>query len=526
MKKFILLYGPPGSGKSTLGKQLARRLARFFIDLDEEIVKNAGMEIPQIFARQGEASFRQMEHAQLATLLRDPAIPSSVISLGGGTLLNPDTRVLAESHGQVVVLSAPLEILLERIRRAAPARPLLSDDPAQKLTSLLEARANHYGSFQINIPNTGTARQAINNLQRRLGIFHIKGMGAGYDVMLMKNGLAGIGLLLKERQLDGPVALVSDSNVSPLYASTALQSLQDAGYTASLVSLQAGEMHKTLQSVSLLWDFFLAKGLDRHSTVLALGGGVIGDLAGFAAASYLRGVNWVCLPTTLLAMADASLGGKTGFDLPQGKNLIGAFHPPRLVLADPMTLKSLPERELRAGLAEALKSGLIADRALYDLLIHVSQKPASEQLLPDLLEEIAARSMAVKITVIQADPFEQRQRAALNLGHTLGHAVEIASGFSLLHGEAVAIGLVLATKMAERLGVARRGLTVEIRNTLSGLGLPVDIPAGLSPAEIIKATSVDKKKAAGKPRFVLPVKPGQVQIGVDVPNWQELIFGG
>lgn len=526
MKKHILLYGPPGSGKSTLGKQLARRLARPFVDLDEEIVKTAGMEIAQIFAAQGQAAFRQMEHNRLATLLLDSAQPASVISLGGGALLEAQARALAETHGQVVLLSAPAGVLLRRILQGASRRPLLAEDPSKKLAALLEERSSHYDSFHINIPNTGTARQAVNMIQRRLGIFHITGMGRGYDALVYENGLQQIGQLLQERNLRGPIALISDSNVAPHYASSVLESLQQAGYTASLFSLPAGETHKTLQSVSQIWDFFLKNGLDRHSTVLALGGGVIGDLAGFAAASYLRGINWVCLPTTLLAMADASLGGKTGFDLPQGKNLIGAFHPPRLVLADPATLNSLPGRELRAGLAEALKSGLVADAGLYQLLYEASQRPPGEQFTPETLREVVTRSMAVKIDIIQADPYEKGRRAALNLGHTLGHAVELASGFSLLHGEAVTIGLVLASQMAERLGVARQGLTADIRGILTGLGLPVDIPAGISPSEITRAATVDKKKAAGQLKFVLPVRPGRVQIGVDVPNWQELVFGG
>jgi 3-dehydroquinate synthase len=342
--------------------------------------------------------------------------------------------------------------------------------------------------------------------------------------------------MLKARGLGGPVAVVSDSNVAPLYGERVLKSLSEAGYSAEMVVFEAGEQNKTLETIAAMWQSFLSLGMDRKSTVVALGGGVTGDLAGFAAASYLRGVAWVGVPTTLLAMADSSLGGKTGFDLPQGKNLIGAFHPPRLVLADPQTLATLPEREVRSGLAEVVKSGLIVDKGLFEMLrdIAVQSLPTLdggekklqrlETLESKMLDEIVRRSMAVKIAVIEADPYEKGFRAALNLGHTVGHAIELASGFRLLHGEAISIGLVIIAEMAERLRVARSGLANEIRQTLAGLGLPVSVPDWIHPEAILQAVGVDKKKAAGKIKFVLPVKPGLVQVGVEVAGWQEMVL--
>ena len=203
-----------------------------------------------------------------------------------------------------------------------------------------------------------------------LGRYHVRGMGQGYDVLVRENGLDQLGEMLKSRGLGGPVLVVSDTNVAPLYAERVLSSLQTAGYTTSSLVIPAGEEHKTLETVSSIWRGCLEAGLDRKSTVLALGGGVVGDLAGFAASTFMRGMPWVNVPTTVLSMVDASMGGKTGFDLPEGKNLIGAFHPPRLVLADPNTLSTLPDSEFRSGLAEVVKHGVIADPDLFELCSH------------------------------------------------------------------------------------------------------------------------------------------------------------
>ena len=241
-------------------------------------------------------------------------------------------------------------------------------------------------------------------------------------------------------------------------------------YTARLALVPPGEEHKTVATVGKLWEEFLAGGLERSSTVLALGGGVITDLAGFAAATYLRGVRWVALPTSLLGMVDATLGGKTGVDLPQGKNLVGAFHPPSLVLADPRLLATLPEAELRSGMAEVVKHGILADEQLFARCAQGWAAVTAD------LDEIVRRAMAVKIGFIQSDPYEKGLRAALNLGHTVGHAVELASAFRLRHGEAVSIGLAVEARLAEDAGIADAGLAETIRACLQGLGLPTADP--------------------------------------------------
>jgi 3-dehydroquinate synthase len=283
--------------------------------------------------------------------------------------------------------------------------------------------------------------------------------------------------------------------------------LQAAGHPLNTVILPAGEENKDLELISHLWKDFLENGLDRKSTVIALGGGVVSDMAGFAASTYMRGIDWVVIPTTLLAMVDASLGGKTGIDLPQGKNLVGSFHPPKLVLADPSLLLTLSDRELRSGMAEVVKHGIIADPELFALC------GLGLEWAKDHLEDVVKRAMAVKIRIIEEDPFEKKGiRAALNLGHTVGHAVELVSGFKLTHGEAVAIGMAVEARYAVRVGAAGVGVDEAIARTLSGLGLPVHIPKELSREEIIRVMQVDKKKNAKAIRFALPVEIGKVQL--------------
>jgi 3-dehydroquinate synthase len=503
----IFIYGPPGSGKTTLAHSLAEQLSMPWIDLDEQIVQGAGMAIPQIFSAEGEAGFRLRETAALRSAAQKSR---QVVSLGGGALLDPENRRLAEAAGSVLCLYAPLETLSARIAEDGDTRPLLAN---AGLADLLERRSAHYASFPRQLDLTHLdMEQAAWQAQVSLGAFQVHGMGAGYDVRAEMGCLVDIGEHLRIRGFNSPLALVSDEHVAGFYAEGVLTSLERAGYPARLVVIPAGEAVKTIQTVNQLWEGFLDAGLERGSTVLALGGGVVGDLAGFAAATFLRGVRWVAIPTTLLAMVDASLGGKTGADLPRGKNLIGAFHPPVLVLADPAVLGSLPEAELLSGLAEVVKHGVIGDPGLFELCSR------GLGVVSENLAEIVRRAMAVKIKVIQDDPYERGQRAALNLGHTLGHAVELASDFRLRHGEAVAIGMVAAARLSERLGLAQPGLAQQIESVLLGLGLPSEIPGDLTRSQIIDAMRVDKKRAGGKARLALPVRIGEVKVGIMIED--------
>ena len=355
-------------------------------------------------------------------------------------------------------------------------------------------------------------------IQLLVGHFHLRSMGAGYDALVQPCGLDSLGEMLGTRGLRNPV-VVTDENVAVFHADRALESLQRSNYEPHLKILPAGESTKTQDSISGLWRFFLEAGLDRKSTVVALGGGVIGDLAGFAAATFMRGLDWVVVPTTLLSIVDSSLGGKTGFDRPEGKNLIGSFHPPRLVLADPKLLETLPEAELRSGLAEVLKHGIVADPHLFDLTAHGLESVKSNLL------EIIRRAMAVKVKIIEDDPIEKGLRAVLNVGHTVGHAVESVSGYRLRHGEAVAIGMVSEARLAETLGLAAKGLSVRIAEALSALGLPTEIPEDLSRQELIRALRFDKKKAGGISRFALPIEIGRVRVNVEVKDLESLFEG-
>lgn len=503
----IFLYGPSGSGKSTVGKVLADSLDLPFLDLDDEIERTAGAQISDIMEELGEMSFRELENAALLAAVSGP---EKVIALGGGALLRDENYALATSSGQVILLEVDLPTLVTRLTRDGTKRPLLAGELKTKLEALLAHRREHYASFALRVSASQSPEAVSWDIRRLLGRHHLEGMGTGYDVVVQEGGLDQLGTMLNSREIGGPILVITDTNVGPLFGKQAVKTLKAAGYTASQLVVPAGETSKNLETVESLWRGCLAAGLDRSSTIVALGGGVVGDLAGFAAATFMRGCNWVALPTTLLAMVDASLGGKTGFDLPEGKNLVGAFYPPRLVLVDPDVLLTLPERELRAGLAEVVKHGIIADPELFELCAR------GWGVVTDRLPEVVRRGMAVKVKVIEEDPYEKGIRAALNLGHTVGHAVELVSGFSLLHGEAVAVGIVAESRLAERLTVATQGLSEALAGALAGLGLPVEIPENLERLEIVRAMKFDKKKAAGIVRFALPVKIGEVQVGVEV----------
>ena len=501
----IFLYGPVGAGKSTVGKILARNLSLPFVDSDQVIEANAGMSIFEIISQQGEATCRDLETAALKQIINNQ---ESVVALGGGALLRDGNRLLIERNGSLIFLAADFETLQGRLHSDSNKRPLLAGDLSEKLTTLLAKRKEHYDTFPLRFDANQLPEKIAAQIQIALGRFHLSAMG-DYDVIV------GQVSNLTNFPMQNPI-IVTDENVATFHLDKIESVLQASGCEAKSVVLPAGEQHKNLETISYLWKSLLEHGLDRKSTIIALGGGVIGDMAGFAASTYMRGTNWIAVPTTLLSMVDASLGGKTGFDLPEGKNLIGSFYPPKLVLADPGFLLTLPEREFCSGMAEVVKHGIISDPELF-----VSCSLGLDWIKAHL-EETVKRAMAVKIQVIEEDPFEKGMRATLNLGHTVGHAVELVSQFELRHGEAIAIGMVTEANYAEQIGLARKGLTSEIASVLSRFGLPVSIPSGLPRDEIIHVMAVDKKKHATAIRFALPVEIGKVEL-VEVRDLERVL---
>ncbi len=512
----LFLYGPPASGKSTLGRPLAAALDLPFLDLDQVIVQQAGRSIPEIFQTEGEAGFRAREARALEGVIQAyRGSRGAVVALGGGALLRPENRQRAEAAGKVLLLEAPLPVLLQRMQAAPHQRPLVPQAQAEALTRLLRERAAHYQSFPRRLNTAGLAlRDLVWQAQIRLGWFRLRAMGPAYDVLVHPGLLRrGLGEALQARLPQRSAwALVSDTQVFGLHGAGVQAHLQGLGPTHVFV-VEAGEASKRLPVLESLWQGFLQKGLDRHSGVVALGGGVVGDLAGFAAATFMRGVPWVNLPTSLLAMVDAAIGGKTGIDLAEAKNAVGAFHPPQAVLADPDVLRTLPQEEWRHGLAEVVKHALLGDPDLWAML---EQGLALE---PEQAEALVSRAMAVKVRVVEADPWERRGlRSALNAGHTVGHAIEAALGYRIPHGQAVAIGLVVEAALAEALHLAPSGWHQAVAAVLRRYGLPTRIPQGVPWDHFITALRQDKKRRQGTVRFALPVAVGKVETGVPVPE--------
>lgn len=523
----IFLYGPPGSGKSTVGRILARRLNRTFVDLDSLIERMAHATIPVIFDKYGEKGFRKRERNALLVVLSEQK--KAVVALGGGALLNERNRMDAIHTGQILFIDANLKILETRIKRTPGKRPLVHPEENQqknKIIDLLTKRKAHYDSFPLRIQSrTGSVEETVDAAQAALGLYYIHGMGNPYDLHVKSGILDQVGTYFQKVNGGRHTVIVGDSHTIPLFGERVAASLREKGIQVSLFEIPAGEDQKHIGTVGKIWAAFLRAGIERKDTVIALGGGVVGDLTGFAAATWLRGVRWVCIPTTLLAMVDSSLGGKTGADLPEGKNLIGAFHPPVTVLTDPSALATLPVAELRCGLAETIKHAVLS-RNTDELLKGVShfsllEKMAENQTVPSLkdadwLSQFVAMSLSVKVRVITQDPYEKGIRATLNLGHTIGHGLEKASNFSIRHGEGVAIGTVEAAKFArtfETKETKQNPLFFDkLTQVFSSVGLPTTIPAHLDRSQILNAIQLDKKRENGMIRFVLPWNWGNVSL--------------
>ena len=329
-----------------------------------------------------------------------------------------------------------------------------------------------------------------------------------YRVVLARGVLGQAGQIIRTAAPAHRYAIITDSNVGPIYAPALRVSLDES--RTLVFTIPSGEVHKTRDTWAMLSDGILEAGFGRDTTVVALGGGVVGDLAGFVAATYMRGVPCVQIPTTLLAMIDASVGGKAGVDTPAGKNLVGAFHQPAVVIADTMTLASLPIEHLRAGAAEAIKHGVIADAGYFNAVREIVPRLGSSSVGEDAMLDLVARSIEIKADVVNRDERESGVRKTLNFGHTIGHAVESASGFSLLHGEAVAIGMVYESALAERIGVAEAGTASRVREAVRAAGLPEARPASVSVDAVLHSARGDKKARAGRVEYALPIMVGRM----------------
>lgn len=520
--KNVVITGFMGSGKSSVGREVAQRLGRPFVDMDALIEEREGAPIPEIFARRGEPYFRKLE----TNLCRELATKRGlVIATGGGTLLSIENRRLMEERGWVICLAADLEELLARIPKDA-SRPLLKGDYRAEVESLLTTRLPTYAEIAVQIDTTGLTTARVAELimalvegrpdleeSPRFDQLSVQTPTGPYPILLGRGLLPHVGSLLAERGVEGSVAIITNEVVGPLYSPVVITSLKRAGFRSSLFTVPDGERYKTLQTARSLCGRFLGAGVDRNSIVLALGGGVITDLAGFVAGTYMRGLPLIMVPTTLLAIVDASIGGKVGVDLPQGKNLIGVFKQPTSIIADLDTLNTLPQGELCNGYVEIIKAAIIGSPALFE---HLERGGGAE------IDRCVREAMKVKVAIVEEDPYERGPRAKLNLGHTFGHALEVVSGFSLPHGQAVSIGLAMAARLARNLDLCRPELERRIVACLERFELPTGYRT-YDPSAIWGAMRADKKRRNQKLRFVLPRQLGHILVTDEVPK--EAILG-
>ncbi len=516
-----------GAGKTSVGRRLALRLGLPFRDADHEIEQAAGCSVAEFFARYGEAEFRIGERRVIRRLM---AGPPCVLATGGGAFMDPETRALIRSRALSVWLRCSLQTLVRRTS-ARTHRPLLrTGDPAQILANLMALRHPVYAEADVVVDCADDSPEVTTGRVMDAVLAHREPLRV--DVSLPANPyqvVIGDGLIARAGAHIAPVLpqkraiVVTDETVAALHLPALAASLNEAGFAWRQVVVAPGEASKCLAVYERLTDAMLEEGVERRTGVIALGGGVIGDLAGFAAATVLRGLPLVQIPTTLLAQVDSSVGGKTGINTAFGKNLIGAFHQPRLVLADTAALATLPRRELQAGYAEIVKAALIGSAQFYAWCeAHGPALLAGERGLQ--LEAIAG-ACAFKADIVIADEREEQAadgRALLNLGHTFAHALEAECGYDgrLLHGEAVALGLVLAFRLSEKLGVCAPGAADRIAAHLRACGMAAELrqlDRRFSAARLVSHMARDKKMRDGKLNFVLARAIGEAFTSREVP---------
>ncbi len=534
----FFLIGPSGSGKSAVGRLLAERLNKPFLDSDALVEEQCGQRIPAIFAREGEAYFRDCESRVLFEATR--RYDSAVIATGGGIVTRQENRALLRSAGTCIYLSVQPEIALSRLdaQRAEAAargedpeiRPLLAgSDPPARLRSLLADRVQWYEDAHVTfVTDEKSIEQVVQEIiaalisageiasDPHLLVVQRVHSGDGYNVVIDWGGLGRLSANLKMLGLPPRVFLITDQHVGSLYAPTLNGQLLATGFAPELLTIPAGEASKSQQQLNDIYDWLIDRHAERGEAIIALGGGVVGDLAGYAAATYLRGVPLVQVPTSLLAQVDSAIGAKTGSNHARGKNLIGAFYHPRLVLVDPATLLTLPVRERTEGWAEVVKYGMILDANLFTRLeAEADELRRFAHPSAQLLYQIIGRCIELKLSVIEQDEREQGLRALLNYGHTVGHALESVSGYgALLHGEAVSLGMVVAATIAVQAGMFSKAALARQNKLLKALGLPVVYDGPARATAILAAMQHDKKVTNKQVRWVMPRRIGAAETAV------------
>jgi 3-dehydroquinate synthase len=537
LKANIFVVGFSGTGKSSVGREVAERLSWSFVDTDDVIVELAGRPIEAIFAEDGEARFRDLERQALDRACK---AERQVVATGGGIMEDERNRELMDRSGATVLLEARPETIHRRLldeQAEAPgsaARPMLeSAEPLDRIRSLKAARQVNYTQARWTVQTDGlTPRQAAeevvrgwrvlvgrsdSNKKAEDGLAAVVRTSSGdYPVWVGWGTLEGVGERVTEQLAPAAAYVITDEGVFR-QARRAQASMEAAGVPTHMFLVPPGEQNKSLETARHLYKWLAGRRAERGHAVLAVGGGVVGDLGGFVAATFLRGMPLVQVPTSLLAMMDSSIGGKVAVDLPQGKNLVGAFYQPRFVLTDVQVLESLPERELISGWAEALKHGLILDEPLVSTF--ESRRDDIRALDETVATDVIWRSVSIKADVVSRDEKETLGvRILLNYGHTIGHAIEAATGYgSFLHGEAVSVGMMGAAYISEALSLMSGPDVGRQKALLDSYGLPTSCP-GMDVEAVAGAMLSDKKTVGGSIRWVLLDGIGKAVVRDDVPS--------
>jgi shikimate kinase/3-dehydroquinate synthase len=511
--KNIALIGFSTTGKSTVGKKVAEYLGWDSVDTDDEIVKLSGKPIPEIFEQDGESKFREFERAVLKQACQREKI---VVSTGGGVVLDPRNVRVLQRTCIVICLEAKVETIYKRLLHDALyssnpiVRPLLtSNDPQERIKQLKAFRQPYYAvaDWTVHTDNLTTDEvsqevikgwQYINRSVKDAGratedslACRVETSSRHYPVFIGWGLLGKLGEKMSQSGLLGKAVIISEETVFPIYGDQSRKAMEKSGFSVNYYLVPPGEASKNIGEAVKIYDFLIDHHVERNDVIVALGGGMVGDLAGFVAATYLRGIPWIQVPTSLVGMVDASIGGKVAVDHHQGKNLIGAFYQPYLVLADVQALTTLPQRELTSGWAEVIKYGLILDAKFFNLLENNADKLVS--LMPDITTDVIARSACTKSMVVSEDEKDTGKRIILNYGHTVAHGIETAGNYkSFLHGEAVAIGMMVAAKLSQRLGLLSKNAVQRQQALLKKFHLPVSC-SGINLDDVLSAMELDKK---------------------------------